>query len=66
MGTNIFFHFYAKHFYKCLQGPRLSILHILVNNGMLEGEKRRVWEKQTKYIFCLENVFKFLLIEKLF
>ena len=44
----------------------LGILHILVNNDMLEGEERRVWEKQTKYIFCLENVFKFLLIEKLF
>ena len=42
MGTNIFFHFYAKHFYKCLQVPRLGILHILVNNGMLEGEERRV------------------------
>ena len=59
MGTNIFFHFYAKHFYKCLQGPRLGILHILVNNGMLEGEERRVWENKQNIFFVWKMFLNF-------
>ena len=36
------------------------LLCVCVGKKEREG---RVWEQQTKYICCLENVFKILLIE---